>query len=239
MALNVSRDGLSTTPLNNLCQCFTTPVYSSCSVFCTFFTESLVKCWPRLLRAVLESPYLEGFKDAIYMWHLGTWVSGGLGSAGLKIGLNLRGLVQPKWFCESRLSWLVMPGMTQAPPCISQWVNWIHTAKFLVEANLETSEHLNLKKQVHGCGKNKTLGLMLGTQITHELQDTSLYQKCLFWGGRESKPSDLSLKFHLKFSFPVCYKIGSTFYTLLATSVQSVWVGLWSDLPFFVQNISW
>lgn len=156
----------------------------------------------------------------MWMWHLETWVSGGLGSAGLKIN-DLRGLVQPRWFCECRLSWLVMPGITQDPPCISQWVNWIYTAKFLVKANLETSKHLNLKKEVHGCGANKTVGLMLGAQMAHELQDTRLYKKCLFWGGWEAKSSDLSLKFHIKFSFPVCYEIGGTFCTLLATAVQS------------------
>lgn len=181
--MNVSRDGTSTTPLDSLCQCFTTLIYSASSVFCTFFTESLVKCWLRL-SGQCWSPHPWGDLKAMWMWHLGTWVSGGLGSAGLKIGLDdLRGLVQPKWFCECRLSWLVMPGITLAPPCISQWVNRMYTAKFLVEANLETSKHLNLKKEVHGCGKNKTVGLMLGARMAHELQDTRLYKKCLFWGG--------------------------------------------------------
>lgn len=74
-------------------------------------------------------------------------------------------------------------------PCISQWVNWIHSAKFLVKANLETFKQLNLKKEVHVCGKNKTIGMMLGAQMACELQDTRLYKKCPFWRGWEAKPS--------------------------------------------------
>ena len=33
----------------------------------------------------------------VWMWHLGTWFSGGLGRVGLMVGLNdLKGLFQPK-----------------------------------------------------------------------------------------------------------------------------------------------
>lgn len=36
------------------------------------------------------------------MWDLGTWVSGGLGSAGGTVGFDgLRGLFQPQLFCDS------------------------------------------------------------------------------------------------------------------------------------------
>lgn len=36
------------------------------------------------------------------MWRLGTWFSGRFGSAGLLLGLDLRGLFRPKlWFCGS------------------------------------------------------------------------------------------------------------------------------------------
>lgn len=37
------------------------------------------------------------------MWHLGTWLSGGLGSAGLTAGLDdLRGLFQAGLLCDSQ-----------------------------------------------------------------------------------------------------------------------------------------
>jgi len=36
------------------------------------------------------------------MWHLGTWLSGGLGSVRLMIGINdLKDIFQPKWFYDS------------------------------------------------------------------------------------------------------------------------------------------
>ena len=38
----------------------------------------------------------------VYMWRLGTWFSGGLGSVSLTAALNdLKGLFQPKLFCDS------------------------------------------------------------------------------------------------------------------------------------------
>ena len=44
------------------------------------------------------------------MWCLGTWFSGGLGSARLKVGLDdLKGLFQPKQFYDS---------MDGASPCL-------------------------------------------------------------------------------------------------------------------------
>ena len=38
-----------------------------------------------------------------YMWSLGTWFSGGLGSVRLMIGLNLKGTFQHKWFYDSKI----------------------------------------------------------------------------------------------------------------------------------------
>lgn len=39
------------------------------------------------------------------MWHMGTWVNGGLGSAGSLVGLdNLRGVFQNKLFYNSTLA---------------------------------------------------------------------------------------------------------------------------------------
>lgn len=49
-----------------------------------FFTESAVKCWDRQPREGLESPSLEVLED-VSMWHLQTWFSGGLVSAGLMV----------------------------------------------------------------------------------------------------------------------------------------------------------
>lgn len=61
-----------------------------------FFTEKAVKHWNRLPKGVIKSPSLEVFKD-MFMWHLGTWISGDLGSAGLMVGLDhLHLLFQPK-----------------------------------------------------------------------------------------------------------------------------------------------
>lgn len=41
------------------------------------------------------------------MWHLGTWLSDGLGSAELMVGLkDLRDFVQPKWLYNSLQQWL-------------------------------------------------------------------------------------------------------------------------------------
>ena len=38
----------------------------------------------------------------MWMWHLGTWFGGGLGSVTLVVGLHdLKGLFQPKWFYDS------------------------------------------------------------------------------------------------------------------------------------------
>lgn len=65
-------------------------------------------------------------------------------------------------------------------PSGSFGLDWVHTPEFPVKANLETSKHLHVKKQVYGCGKTKTIGLMLGAQMAHELQDTRLTKKCPF-----------------------------------------------------------
>jgi len=35
------------------------------------------------------------------MWCLGTWSSGGLGTVRFVVGLDLKGLFQPKWFYDS------------------------------------------------------------------------------------------------------------------------------------------
>lgn len=64
--------------------------------------SSLKECpaLAQLLRAVVESPSLEGFKGQADV-ALGTWFSGGLG-AGLMAGLNdHRGLSQLKQFYEA------------------------------------------------------------------------------------------------------------------------------------------
>lgn len=53
---------------------------------------------PALHRAEVGSPSPEGFK-ALWMWHLGTRVCGGLGNAGGMAGVsNRKGLFQPKQF---------------------------------------------------------------------------------------------------------------------------------------------
>lgn len=48
---------------------------------------------------VVDSPSLEVFKRYVDVT-IGTY-SGGLGNVGLLVGLNgLKGLFQPKWFCD-------------------------------------------------------------------------------------------------------------------------------------------
>lgn len=37
----------------------------------------------------------------VWMWHVEAWICGGCGSAGLTIGLDLKGIFQPKLFCDS------------------------------------------------------------------------------------------------------------------------------------------
>lgn len=47
----------------------------------------------------------------MYMWHLGTWASGGLGSAGFMVGLeDSGGLFQLKWFWDSKIPWKMHAG---------------------------------------------------------------------------------------------------------------------------------
>lgn len=59
--------------------------------------ERVGRHWNRVSRTVVESPLLE--VKAVFMWHLGTCFNGGLGSAGLVVGLSdLTGLFQPKRF---------------------------------------------------------------------------------------------------------------------------------------------
>lgn len=63
-----------------------------------FFTESMVRHWNRMSRAVVESMSLQVFKNCV---HIKTWLSFVLGSAGLMGGLHdIRGLFQPQWFSD-------------------------------------------------------------------------------------------------------------------------------------------
>lgn len=65
-------------------------------------TENIVKNKNRLPRRVVQSSSLDIFKR--YIWHLGTWWSGGLGSVKLLVGLNYsRRFFQPKQFCDSMI----------------------------------------------------------------------------------------------------------------------------------------
>lgn len=60
-----------------------------------FFMETVVKHWHRLPWAVEESqPWRD--VNAVWLWHLGTQVSGELGSAAFVVRLDdLTGLFQP------------------------------------------------------------------------------------------------------------------------------------------------
>lgn len=60
----------------------------------------MVRQWLRLPREVVESPSLEVLKSHVDV-ALRDVVSGH-GGGGLMVGLNdLKGLLQPQWFCES------------------------------------------------------------------------------------------------------------------------------------------
>ena len=67
-----------------------------------FITLRVVKHWKRLPRKVVESPSLEGFKGLVGVALRGM-LGSGLGSAGLTVGFDgLKGLFQPKQFCDSK-----------------------------------------------------------------------------------------------------------------------------------------
>lgn len=54
-------------------------------------TKRVVKHWKRLPSEAVDSASLQTLKN-VWMWCLGTWISGGLGSGGLMAGLDFRGL---------------------------------------------------------------------------------------------------------------------------------------------------
>lgn len=58
-------------------------------------------------RKVVELPSLKILKN-MWMWHLGTWLSGTLGGAGLTVGIYyLSGLLPPKGFYDSMKSYSI------------------------------------------------------------------------------------------------------------------------------------
>lgn len=61
------------------------------------------------------------------MWYLGTWFSGGLGSSGLRVGLDLRGIFQPKHFHDSRYK--ACTGALSSLCCAISLANNAHTQK--------------------------------------------------------------------------------------------------------------
>lgn len=68
-----------------------------------FFREGVTRHGKRLCMVLVKSSSLEVFKMQ-WMWHLGIWVSGGLGSDGESIAGRLflfRGLFQSQQICSS------------------------------------------------------------------------------------------------------------------------------------------
>lgn len=52
-----------------------------------FFSGSIARHWNRLPRESEESPSMKCPKGR-WVWHLGTWISGAQGSAGLVVGFH-------------------------------------------------------------------------------------------------------------------------------------------------------
>lgn len=76
-----------------------------------FLTKRGVKAWKRLPKA--DTTPLEGFRD-VQMQHIETWLSGGLGSAGLTVHYH-KGLFQSKQFCDSMRAITRQGGACGAP----------------------------------------------------------------------------------------------------------------------------
>lgn len=114
-------------------------------------TKRVVKHWKGCPEKGLSHQPWRGLKD-VYVWHLGTQFSGGLGSAGLMVGLNLKGLCQPKdslilWENTERQPLISVICDQQAgaattcltllfPPSLQPRLPWRHKHPFQYSANL-------------------------------------------------------------------------------------------------------
>lgn len=93
------------------------------------------------------------------MWHPGKWFSGGLGRAGLTVGLNdLKGLLQSKLFCDSVIQ-------------ISLGFNFPSLANFIARSPLLRGSHDRVSGTLQSYGKTT----VTGTSISGGAANTGLW----------------------------------------------------------------
>lgn len=88
--------------------CFQTGTFGIINHFWKYFifllAPSFPHCYAQHYKSHSFKQLLSYLKD-MWVWHMGTWFSG-LGTAGEIIGLDLGGLFQSKWSCDSSIIFL-------------------------------------------------------------------------------------------------------------------------------------
>lgn len=93
----------------------------SCCRRCRFLRHGISRgCTHNVIQAVAEPPSLRGFKN-VELWHLGTWVSAGLGMAGHDA---LRDLSQLELFCDSLFTLCKIKSTSCSSAAKAPWHSW-------------------------------------------------------------------------------------------------------------------